>query len=111
MVCADVTPTDLVTDATPADFAPYLSVTLAHARRAPRAQLHSPSLRRGTPALSTSSAGVPKHRLGGTSEFHNLLILLAHRRGFEPLTPRFVVWCSIQLSYRCLSLISLSNFF
>ena len=28
---------------------------------------------------------------------------LAHRRGFEPLTPRFVVWCSIQLSYRCLA--------
>ena len=27
---------------------------------------------------------------------------MAHRRGFEPLTPRFVVWCSIQLSYRCL---------
>jgi hypothetical protein len=27
---------------------------------------------------------------------------LVHRRGFEPLTPRFVVWCSIQLSYRCL---------
>ncbi len=26
---------------------------------------------------------------------------LAHRKGFEPLTPRFVVWCSIQLSYRC----------
>jgi hypothetical protein len=25
---------------------------------------------------------------------------LARRRGFEPLTPRFVVWCSIQLSYR-----------
>jgi hypothetical protein len=27
---------------------------------------------------------------------------LVHRKGFEPLTPRFVVWCSIQLSYRCL---------
>ena len=25
--------------------------------------------------------------------------LLAHPKGFEPLTPRFVVWCSIQLSY------------
>jgi hypothetical protein len=25
---------------------------------------------------------------------------MARRRGFEPLTPRFVVWCSIQLSYR-----------
>ena len=30
-----------------------------------------------------------------------LLILMAHRAGFEPATPRFVVWCSIQLSYRC----------
>src|SRR3989304_3181040 len=28
------------------------------------------------------------------------LILLARRKGFEPLTPRFEVWCSIQLSYR-----------
>jgi hypothetical protein len=26
--------------------------------------------------------------------------LLARRKGFEPLTPRFEVWCSIQLSYR-----------
>ena len=25
--------------------------------------------------------------------------LLARPNGFEPLTPRFVVWCSIQLSY------------
>ena len=25
--------------------------------------------------------------------------LLARPKGFEPLTPRFVVWCSIQLSY------------
>ena len=32
----------------------------------------------------------------------NPLISLAHRAGFEPTTPRFVVWCSIQLSYRCL---------
>jgi hypothetical protein len=29
-------------------------------------------------------------------------VRLAHRAGFEPTTPRFVVWCSIQLSYRCL---------
>ena len=28
------------------------------------------------------------------------LFLLARREGFEPPTPRFVVWCSIQLSYR-----------
>ncbi len=29
----------------------------------------------------------------------NDLILMARPKGFEPLTPRFVVWCSIQLSY------------
>ena len=29
---------------------------------------------------------------------------MARRGGFEPPTPRFVVWCSIQLSYRRLSL-------
>ena len=28
---------------------------------------------------------------------------MAHRGGFEPPTPRFVVWCSIQLSYRCVA--------
>ena len=27
-------------------------------------------------------------------------LALARRKGFEPLTPRFEVWCSIQLSYR-----------
>jgi hypothetical protein len=26
--------------------------------------------------------------------------MMARRKGFEPLTPRFEVWCSIQLSYR-----------
>ena len=29
--------------------------------------------------------------------FHSFM---ARRKGFEPLTPRFEVWCSIQLSYR-----------
>ena len=29
---------------------------------------------------------------------------LARPKGFEPLTPRFVVWCSIQLSYGRLGL-------
>ena len=34
------------------------------------------------------------------NSFHaKLLKLLARPKGFEPLTPRFVVWCSIQLSY------------
>ena len=27
------------------------------------------------------------------------LKVMARPKGFEPLTPRFVVWCSIQLSY------------
>jgi hypothetical protein len=31
------------------------------------------------------------------------LMKLARPKGFEPLTPRFVVWCSIQLSYGRLS--------
>ena len=34
-----------------------------------------------------------------TVTFHNPLKRLARRGGFEPPTPRFVVWCSIQLSY------------
>jgi hypothetical protein len=29
----------------------------------------------------------------------------AHRKGFEPLTPRFVVWCSIQLRRRAATVI------
>ena len=32
-----------------------------------------------------------------------LLILLATSEGFEPPTPRFEVWCSIQLSYEVCS--------
>lgn len=28
---------------------------------------------------------------------------MVHREGFEPSAPRFVVWCSIQLSYRCIA--------
>ena len=28
---------------------------------------------------------------------------MAHPKRFELLTPRFVVWCSIQLSYGCVS--------
>ncbi len=33
---------------------------------------------------------------------------MAHPKGFEPLTPRFVVWCSIQLSYGCLPYVPLA---
>jgi hypothetical protein len=42
----------------------------------------------GVPASRASASGVVFFRV-------------AHRGGFEPPTPRFVVWCSIQLSYRC----------
>lgn len=28
---------------------------------------------------------------------------VAHPKRFELLTPRFVVWCSIQLSYGCVA--------
>ena len=34
---------------------------------------------------------------------------MAHRARFELATPRFVVWCSIQLSYRCLKDLSASR--
>src|SRR5690606_27564415 len=34
---------------------------------------------------------------------------MAHRGGFEPPTPRFVVWCSIQLSYRCMPMAPLGR--
>src|SRR4029077_7945916 len=34
------------------------------------------------------------------AEIHEPLQMVARRKGFEPLTPRFEVWCSIQLSYR-----------
>src|SRR5262249_19050531 len=50
---------------------------------------------------NASSASVPQRQFCGTLNLNNPLILLAHRAGFEPTTPRFVVWCSIQLSYRC----------
>ena len=34
-----------------------------------------------------------------TSVQYSQGFLVARRKGFEPLTPRFEVWCSIQLSY------------
>src|SRR5262245_29207319 len=45
----------------------------------------------GTPARRTLGQGIC-----------NFLKLLAHREGLEPPTPRFEVWCSIHLSYRCM---------
>lgn len=44
----------------------------------------------------------------GTAKFEeamissNRLISMVHPERFERPTPRFVVWCSIQLSYGCL---------
>ena len=32
---------------------------------------------------------------------HELVEKMAHPEGFEPPTPRFVVWYSIQLNYGC----------
>jgi hypothetical protein len=34
---------------------------------------------------------------------HVLVEKMAHPKRFELLTPRFVVWCSIQLSYGCVA--------
>ena len=34
-----------------------------------------------------------------SNTIYKCLISLARPEGFEPPTPRFVVWCSIQLSY------------
>ncbi len=34
------------------------------------------------------------------AKYRNPLKMLARREGFEPPTPRFEAWCSIQLSYR-----------
>jgi site-specific DNA recombinase len=50
-----------------------------------------------TQGLRTPNLAFPFKVLG---EFCSGKCEMAHRRGFEPLTPRFVVWCSIQLSYR-----------
>ena len=43
-------------------------------------------------------SGTLKMESGGTTSA-KYMILMARPDGFEPPTPRFVVWCSIQLSY------------
>ena len=45
---------------------------------------------------------LPKHRFweaGSRQTIWKLLRLLVRPEGFEPPTPKFEVWCSIQLSY------------
>ena len=42
--------------------------------------------------------GPGRHRVNHTA-FDGISRLMARPEGFEPPTPRFVVWCSIQLSY------------
>jgi hypothetical protein len=49
-----------------------------------------------------ASQALPRWRKLGSRRVENCqkcLILLARSEGFEPPTPRFEVWCSIQLSY------------
>src|SRR6266851_6762236 len=73
----------------------------------------SPGLRRlGEPRDETVSRTHPCFHIASTAARFgsspiccieirwNFSGLLARRKGFEPLTPRFEVWCSIQLSYR-----------
>ena len=48
--------------------------------------------------FSNPTLSSPFNALGG---IHMGKSEMARPKGFEPLTPRFVVWCSIQLSYGC----------
>ena len=48
--------------------------------------------------LRTPNLALPFKVLG---QFCSQKCEMARPKGFEPLTPRFVVWCSIQLSYGC----------
>ncbi len=50
--------------------------------------------------IRTANLSMPFKVLGMTpTPESGALELMARPKGFEPLTPRFVVWCSIQLSY------------
>ena len=65
-----------------------------------------PAVRLWIGGLLYAARGVPQSWRASTRERANtrraerLLAGMARRKGFEPLTPRFEVWCSIQLSYR-----------
>src|SRR5579864_4566419 len=45
------------------------------------------------------ATGEPKVSLKRSDVCYNSLILLASPTGFEPVTPRLGIWCSILLSY------------
>ena len=64
-------------------------------------------------ACVAQACGLGSTRTGGSNQsFENAtkkrpvqsyrpFFIVAHSKGFEPLTPKFVAWCSIQLSYEC----------
>src|SRR5262249_9312972 len=58
-----------------------------------------------------SSVCVPLSRICGTWRFVNLLIFLATPTGFEPVTPRLGIWCSIHLSYGAVFVTELAHLF
>ncbi len=43
----------------------------------------------------------PHHNRQRNKNPNDFMNIVAHPKGLEPLAPRFVVWCSIQLSYGC----------
>src|SRR5437762_13510141 len=53
----------------------------------------------GQDVASPARPHLSKARSGARKFVHNILGLLARPERFELPTPRFVVWCSIQLSY------------
>jgi hypothetical protein len=55
--------------------------------------------RKGPVHLLAVTRGVTPPPMSLSAECKKCLYLLARPDGFEPPTPRFVVWCSIQLSY------------
>ena len=78
--------------------------------KAPRQPLARPLARASAPGIPSRREGAARWPPAVTRKVtprpatanrcpDNSLILLARSEGFEPPTPRFEVWCSIQLSY------------